>query len=94
MNPPAARILVADDDEDIRDLVASKLELGGYEVYGMLENIETIREEGLIPLGLAIGARANRAIRRDEPLRFEDLDRPEHPLDVACHPRWWPTSLG
>lgn len=32
MNPPAARILVADDDEDIRDLVASKLELGGYEV--------------------------------------------------------------
>lgn len=32
MTPPAARILVADDDADIRDLVATKLELGGYEV--------------------------------------------------------------
>lgn len=32
MNHSVARILVADDDEDIRDLVATKLELGGYEV--------------------------------------------------------------
>lgn len=32
MSPSVARILVADDDEDIRDLVATKLELGGYEV--------------------------------------------------------------
>lgn len=32
MTRPAARILVADDDADIRDLIATKLELGGYEV--------------------------------------------------------------
>ena len=32
MTSTPARILVADDDADIRDLVATKLELGGYEV--------------------------------------------------------------
>lgn len=32
MHPPAPRILVADDEEDIRDLVVTKLELAGFEV--------------------------------------------------------------
>ncbi|GGD87263.1 NAD(P)-dependent oxidoreductase [Aureimonas endophytica] len=72
--PSVGVIALAKKDLEPGELID---ELGGYEVYGMLENIETIREEGLIPLGLAIGARANRAIRRDEPLRFEDLDRPD-----------------
>ena len=51
-------------------------ELGGYEVYGMLENIEIIRKEKLVPLGLAIGARVNKPIKRDQPLCLSDLDRP------------------
>jgi predicted homoserine dehydrogenase-like protein len=52
-------------------------ELGGYEVYGMLENIETIRAENLIPIGLAIGGKVNKPIAKDQPITFADVDRPK-----------------
>ncbi len=52
-------------------------ELGGFEAYGMIENIETMRAENLIPLGLAIGATVRHPVPRDQPLTFDDLDRPE-----------------
>lgn len=43
----------------------------------MIENIETIRAEKLIPLGLAIGSTVNRHVPRDRPLTFADIDLPE-----------------
>jgi predicted homoserine dehydrogenase-like protein len=51
-------------------------ELGGYEVYGMLENIEVIRAENLIPIGLAIGGKINKPIAKDQPITFDDVDLP------------------
>lgn len=52
-------------------------EFGGYAAYGMLENIETVRSEGLIPIGLAVGCTVNKFIPKDQPLTFADIDRPE-----------------
>lgn len=74
MNPPVARILVADDDEDIRDLVVTKLELGGYEVRSVRDGdaaLEVIRSwaPDLAVLDLAMpgmdGLDVLREVRRD-----------------------------
>jgi predicted homoserine dehydrogenase-like protein len=51
--------------------------LGGYTVYGLAENHEAVRREGLLPVGLAGGCRLRRRVRRDEVLRAEDVERPE-----------------
>ena len=58
-----------------KDLAPGELigELGGFEVYGMLDNIETIRDENLVPIGLAVGTRAARPIAKDQPLTFNDV---------------------
>ena len=62
-----------------KDLAAGELiqELGGFEVYGMLENIEAIREESLIPIGLAMGCRVAKPVAKDTPLTWNDLVLPE-----------------
>lgn len=62
-----------------KDLIPGETiaELGGFEAYGMIENIETIRAENLIPLGLAIGSTVRRHVPRDRPLTFADIDLPE-----------------
>lgn len=74
MNPPVARILVADDDEDIRDLVSTKLELGGYEVRAVGDGDTALRsirswEPDLAVLDLAMpgmdGLDVLREVRRD-----------------------------
>ncbi|HEY0212989.1 MAG TPA: NAD(P)-dependent oxidoreductase [Paenirhodobacter sp.] len=52
------------------------VELGGFECYGMLENIETMRDQNLIPLGIAIGGRVNKPIAKDTPVTFADVDLP------------------
>ena len=74
MNRSAARILVADDDEDIRDLVATKLELGGYEVRSVADGdaaLAQIRqwEPDLAVLDIAMpgtdGLDVLREVRRD-----------------------------
>lgn len=52
-------------------------QLGGYEVYGVAENIDAIRRENLIPIGLAIGAKLRRPVPKDQPLTFDDLDIPD-----------------
>lgn len=51
-------------------------ELGGYEVYGVAENIEAIRAETLLPVGLAIGCTLRRAVAKDAALTFADVDVP------------------
>jgi len=52
-------------------------EFGGYEVYGVAENMEAIRREQLLPVGLAIGCRLRRAVAKDAPLALDDVLVPE-----------------
>jgi predicted homoserine dehydrogenase-like protein len=72
--PTVGVIALAKKDLEPGELVDK---LGGFEVYGVLENIEVIRRENLIPIGLAIGAKINRRIAKDTPLTFDDFDIPE-----------------
>jgi predicted homoserine dehydrogenase-like protein len=61
-----------------KELEAGELieDFGGYEVYGVAENIDVIRRENLIPIGLALGATLRRSVPKDQPLTFDDLDLP------------------
>jgi len=70
-----------------KDLAPGELidELGGYEVYGVAENIDAIRAENLLPIGLAIGCKARRAIAKDTPLTFADVDVPPGRLIDALY---------
>ena len=48
--------------------------LGEYLTYGEAENHVTAREENLLPIALAEGARLKRAVRQDEALTFDDVE--------------------
>ena len=62
-----------------KDLVAGDeiAEFGGYEVYGVAENIEAMRAENLLPIGLGIGCKLARNVAKDQPLTFADVVFPE-----------------
>ena len=51
-------------------------ELGGFEVYGVAENIEVIRRERLLPIGLALGCQVVGPIEKDAALTFDDVRIP------------------
>jgi predicted homoserine dehydrogenase-like protein len=61
-----------------KDLAAGELldGFGGYCMYGQAENADTIAREGLLPIGIAEGCRAVRAIPKDTPLTFADVAIP------------------
>lgn len=52
-------------------------DFGGYEVYGVAENIDAIRRENLLPIGLALGCKLARPVAKDTPLTFDDVIIPE-----------------
>ncbi|MCH4565450.1 NAD(P)-dependent oxidoreductase [Halomonas sp. EGI 63088] len=52
------------------------IEFGGYEVYGIAENIGEIRRDNLLPIGLALGCTMARPVKKDAPLTFLDVDIP------------------
>ena len=52
-------------------------EFGGFETYGVAENMDVVRAEGLLPIGLALGCRLARAVPKDRPLTFADVVIPE-----------------
>ncbi|RYE69002.1 MAG: NAD(P)-dependent oxidoreductase [Rhizobiaceae bacterium] len=70
-----------------KDLAAGELidELGGYEVYGVAENIAEIRAGRLLPIGLAVGCRVKRAVAKDSPLVFDDVEMPAGRLIDALY---------
>ncbi|MDM0011960.1 NAD(P)-dependent oxidoreductase [Variovorax sp. J22P168] len=70
-----------------KDLQAGELidELGGYEVYGVAENIGPIRSERLLPIGLAVGCKLRHAVAKDKPLTFDDVDIPAGRLIDALY---------
>lgn len=60
-------------------------ELGGYEVYGVAENMADIRDERLLPIGLAVGCRVRRPVAKDSALTFDDVEFPADRLIDALY---------
>ena len=61
-----------------RDLVVGETldGIGGFTVYGMLENVGTSRRENLLPMGLTDGAVVVRPVAEDVALTFDDVELP------------------
>ena len=51
-------------------------DFGGFEVYGVAENMYAIRKENLLPIGLALGCQLTRPVEKDAPLTFDDVSMP------------------
>lgn len=50
--------------------------VGGFAAYGVIENSPEVQREGLLPMGLAEGCVAKRALAKDTALRLADVERP------------------
>jgi predicted homoserine dehydrogenase-like protein len=50
--------------------------IGGFTVYGMLENVATARTERLLPMGLTDGATVVADVAEDATLSFDDVELP------------------
>ncbi|WP_462380547.1 NAD(P)H-dependent oxidoreductase [Pseudomonas sp. Marseille-QA0892] len=48
-------------------------DFGGYEVYGVAENMDAVRAENLLPVGLALGCTLKHGVPKDKPLTFDDV---------------------
>ena len=51
--------------------------IGGYNCYGLIDNLENARRDDVLPIGLAAGARLTRAVAKDQPVRNADVTLPE-----------------
>nr|WP_299242812.1 NAD(P)-dependent oxidoreductase [uncultured Halomonas sp.] len=51
-------------------------DFGGFEVYGVAENMDIVRRENLLPIGLALGCTLRRPLEKDTPLTFDDVTIP------------------
>lgn len=62
-----------------KDLQAGECigEFGGFEAYGVAENMDIIRSQRLLPIGLALGGIVKHPIKKDSPLTFDDVHLPE-----------------
>jgi predicted homoserine dehydrogenase-like protein len=62
-----------------KDLAPGELieEFGGYHVYGVADNMDQIRRDRALPIGLSLGGRLARALPKDKPLTFDDVIFPE-----------------
>jgi predicted homoserine dehydrogenase-like protein len=50
--------------------------IGGFDCYGLIDNIENARRDDALPIGLAAGARLTRAVAKDQPIRNADVSLP------------------
>lgn len=71
--PEVGVIAIAKQDLNPGDEIT---EFGGYHAYGVAENQDVIRRDGLLPIGLAIGSRVARAVKKDTPMTFADVNIP------------------
>ena len=62
-----------------KELAAGELieELGGHQVYGVAENIDAIRGQRLLPIGLGLGCKVKSLLPRDAVLTLDDVCAPE-----------------
>lgn len=51
--------------------------IGGFSVYGVIERADVARREGILPLGLATGARVVRDVKAGTPLTYRDVELDE-----------------
>lgn len=56
--------------------------LGYYMTYGQCENYDVVRNDNLLPMGLADGCRLVRDVVKDQVLTYDDVDLP---TDTAVH---------
>lgn len=52
--------------------------IGGYACYGLIENLDVVQAEGLVPMGLVAQAIVRRPVGRDRPLLWDDVILPEN----------------
>ncbi len=52
--------------------------IGGFKTYGLCENHNIVRSEGLLPMALAMGCRLKRRVTRDEVLMYDDVEFDEN----------------
>jgi predicted homoserine dehydrogenase-like protein len=72
LRPPTAEtIAVAKKDLKTGEKIDA---LGGFTVYGMIEKASVAKEEGLLPLGLAVGAILKRDVPQGSVLTYDDLE--------------------
>lgn len=55
--------------------------IGGFMSYGWIDNADAQEDERLLPMGLSEGCRLKRAVPRDQPIRYDDV---ELPVDRLC----------
>lgn len=60
--------------------------LGGFTVYGNIEKAEVARQEGIVPLGLAVGARLTKDVKQGQPLHFSEVELDQE--QTIYHLRW------
>ena len=51
--------------------------IGGYNCYGLIDNLEDARRGDVLPIGLAAGARLTRAVGADQPISNADVELPQ-----------------
>jgi predicted homoserine dehydrogenase-like protein len=69
--------------------------IGHYMTYGLCENSDVARAEGLLPIGLAEGCRLTRAIPRDQAICYANVEIPQGSLSHrlrAEQDALWPSS--
>lgn len=61
-----------------RDLIAGEIldGIGGFTAYGVIENAPDFASRNLLPMGVAEGCRLHRSIARDQPITYDDVERP------------------
>ena len=69
--PVAETITVAKKDLQPGDVIDA---LGGYTVYGMIEQATVAQAENIVPLGLAVGATVTAPIKMGEPVTYDAVE--------------------
>lgn len=65
--------------------------IGGSSFYGLIDRYEVAREQNLLPIGLAKGAKVTRSVKKDTPIKYDDvrLKEPSTILDLRCLQDKW-----
>jgi len=70
--------------------------IGGTTFYGLIDTYETAKQENLLPIGLAKGARLVHPVAADVPLTYADVElKASTVLDLRClQDRWMAGAIG
>ena len=71
--------------------------IGGCCFYGLIDRYEVAKEQNLLPIGLAKGAKVTRSVRKDTPIKYDDvqLKEPSTILDLRrLQDKWIGGQIG